>query len=544
MVDVYSEDFLNSLDIPFNFNISLVLGDRLQQGNMTLQENESLADFDERKYEKALLNYYLMGIAGTTVCFMGIICNILSVIVLTRRVMNSSTYSYLSSLAVCDTMALFLTVIIFLLSEDTKYPQRGRMSWVKPIYAVLFPYLHPAAVTFQVTSIWLTLAFTVDRYIMICHPFAAERMCSVGRARKVICIIYILGVLFNIPRFLEYTTEEIEVPSLVGGVERHLIVQYTDTGSSQLFMDLVHSYLYLTFVCGIPFLTLAILNTFLIHAVHLSKKNGRLINAKEKKRNDTTVMLIGVIVIFLVCQGPALISRMVYAIDFDKATGSMTFHKINEAGNFLIIVNSAVNIVPYYFFGKRFRREFWRLFCMCCLSQQELRKMKRSLSFSVDNRRRISQCSVASLHELNGFSVKDDQLVVNRHRSCSPLFVSTENSKRESIQTTYTLDNDRLSHSSLDKMKRRHSRLNSLPSRSASLTFDKIKQASSDPLSCVTLKKELLSLNKLKKENSAPNISAASRKEIPASLKVIWALDEKNEKCNHMKTNYVTSEAL
>lgn len=474
MVEGFSAEFLESLDIPITFNISTFLAEEALHGNLSLSDDDSVSDTDEHHYEKALLNYYLMGIAGTTVCFVGIVCNILSVIVLTRRSMNSSTYSYLAALALCDTLALFLTVIIFLLSEDTILPQKGKLTWPNTLYAVLFPYLHPAAVMFQVTSIWLTLAFTVDRYIMICHPFKAERLCSVGRARKVIVIVYILGALFNIPRYLEYTSDEIEVPTMSGGSETRKIVQFTEIGRNQLFIDLVHSYLYLTFVCGIPFLMLAILNIFLIHAVHLSKRKGRLINAKEKKRNDTTIMLIGVILIFLFCQGPALISRMVYAIDFNLATKSMTFHKINEGGNFLIIVNSAINIVPYYFFGKRFRKEFWRLFCKCFLTNQELQKMSRNLSFSVD-KRRLSQGSVASQYELNGFHQNGQYVSFKRQRhrdSNSPLLHQTDPNNSESINNI--LDCDRRSPCS-----------------------DKI------------------------------------RRESPTNLKVVWEMDDnKNEKCN------------
>lgn len=455
MVDVFSEEFLDTLDIPLNFNISAFLAEDDYTSNLSLTESDLNSDIDDEHYAKALLNYYLMGIAGTTVCFVGIVCNILSVIVLTRKVMNSSTYSYLAALAVCDTLALLLTVTIFLLSEDTKLPQKGKFTWVKTSYAVLFPFLHPAAVTFQVTSVWLTLAFTVDRYIMICHPFKAERLCSVGRARKVIVIVYLLGALFNVPRYLEYTSEDIEVPTLTGEMETRKIVTYTDIGRNQLFIDLMHSYLYLTFVCGIPFLMLAILNIFLIHAVHLSKRKGRLINAKEKRRNDTTIMLIGVILIFLFCQGPALISRMVYAIDIHLATKSITFHKINEGGNFLIIVNSAINIVPYYFFGKRFRKELMRLFCKCFLTNIELQKMSRNLSFSVD-KRRLSQGSVASQMELNGFHHNGEYISFKRqqHRdSSSPLLKRTEVNQSDSMSMLDTLDCGRQSPGS-EKLRR------------------------------------------------------------------------------------------
>lgn len=398
MMDAISPEFINSLNLNISFNLSLMFNDHYETNETYWDENATAVPYDT-KHDMELLNYYLMGICGTTVCCIGIICNILSVIVLTRRVMNSSTYSYLSALAVCDTLALFFTLILY--SEDTKYPVKGELQWSAPAYVYLFPFVHPAAITFQVTAIWLTLAFTVDRYIMICHPFKAEKLCTVGRARKVIIGLVLSGIIFNIPRFLEYKTGETLVPTYDNRVESRPVVKYTSLGLDKVFIDLVHSYLYLVFVCGIPFVTLSVLNSFLIYAVHLSRKKGRQINAKEKKRNDTTVMLIGVVVIFLICQVPALIARMVYAIDFTYATTSVPFHIINEVGNFLVIINSAINIVPYYFFGKRFRKEFWRLFCTCCLTRSERWKMNRNLSFSID-KRRISQCSAVSAIEMNG----------------------------------------------------------------------------------------------------------------------------------------------
>lgn len=120
-------------------------------------------------YEIKLINFYLTGVAGMTVCCLGIVGNILSFIVLTRKTMKSSTYTYLSGLAICDLLVLFTTMLLIL--KDTKFPELGSLSWPDDYYLEMFPIVHPAAVTFQVTSIWLTLAFTVDRYIMICHPF-------------------------------------------------------------------------------------------------------------------------------------------------------------------------------------------------------------------------------------------------------------------------------------------------------------------------------------------------------------------------------------
>ncbi|XP_069101458.1 FMRFamide receptor-like [Argopecten irradians] len=398
---------LSSLNITFPLNGTLDFLNFFDDSSVNESEGNGLV------YQKDLLMYYLMGICGMTLCCLGIIGNILSVIVLSQRLMRSSTYSYLSALALSDTFFLFTTML--LLIKDTKKPVKSEIRWMEPYYVYMFPYIHPAALTFQVTSIWLTLAFTVDRYIMICHPFKAERWCSVGRARKVIFGLITAGFVYNIPRFFEYKAEkgQFHLPSDIIAnftIPSPLLIKLTKFGSSDLFREIIHSWLYLICVAGIPFLALVVLNTFLIRAVHESRKKGLQLNSKEKRRNDTTIMLIGVVIIFLLCQGPALVSRMIWALDFNAAFTSLSWYTFNEVSNFLVIINSAINIVPYYFFGKKFRRQFWRTFCSCILTKEEIRRLARSLSLTMDNRRasnisnpqnqQINNCRVGSTEDI------------------------------------------------------------------------------------------------------------------------------------------------
>lgn len=190
-------------------------------------------------------------------------------------------------------------------------------------------------------------------------------MQALNGTKKRLLAFFVAGLLFNVIRFFEYESSEITV-STNDTNPRQLVIKLTDLGNSEEFREIVHSWLYLTCVAGIPFLSLLVLNIFLIHAVHESRKKGKQINAKEKRRNDTTIMLIGVVVIFLICQGPALISRMIWAFDYQKAFVSAPWYTFNEVSNFLVILNSAINIVPYYFFGKRFRSEFGRSSASVC----------------------------------------------------------------------------------------------------------------------------------------------------------------------------------
>ena len=350
----------------------------------------------DRVYQQKLL-YYLMGIGGLVVCCFGMVANGLSVAVLTRRSFRSSTYTYLSALAVCDSLVLVFTALLVM--KDVK--THDATDVLDHLYSICFPYVHPTAIIFQVTSIWLTLAFTVDRYIMICHPFKAESMCRRSRARKVVVALYIAGALFCIPKFLEYYTQKHEL-SLMNSTEVIYVIDMTELGKNEVFREIVHSWMYLICVCGLPFLTLVVLNAFLIHAVRLSRLKGKELNAREKHRNDTTVMLIGVIIIFLICQGPALVSRMIYAFKPVQRISRFDF-TLNEVANFLVILNSAINIVPYYFFGSKFRSAFWKLFCTCFFDRDELRRMTRSFSLSMDPN--VRRGSVASNnYELNGYS--------------------------------------------------------------------------------------------------------------------------------------------
>lgn len=215
---------------------------------------------------------------------------------------------------------------------------------------------------------------------MICHPFTAEPYCTISRARKVIAALIIASIIFNIPKFFEYKTGRMPDGQLVNDLSK--------LGHNDIFKHIYHSGFYIAFVCGLPFVTLAILNAFLMHQVRLSRKRGREICADDKKRNDTTIMLIGVVVVFFICQMPALVSRTIWA------TIDEPYHRFqelplfifNEICTFLIVLNSAINIVPYYFFGKKFRAEFWKLMCSCLLHYKRIQSMTRSFSLTqLDN---------------------------------------------------------------------------------------------------------------------------------------------------------------
>ncbi|KAL3307373.1 hypothetical protein Ciccas_014117, partial [Cichlidogyrus casuarinus] len=79
---------------------------------------------------------------------------------------------------------------------------------------------------------------------------------------------------------------------------------------------------------------------------------------------------------------PAAISHTIWSIiDLDKSkselkaperggTKSLWLSEIwNEVSNLMILLSSAINIVPYYLLGRRFRTEFIQVFCCLCANK-------------------------------------------------------------------------------------------------------------------------------------------------------------------------------
>ncbi|XP_073488255.1 thyrotropin-releasing hormone receptor [Aquarana catesbeiana] len=122
------------------------------------------------------------------ICGLGIVGNIMVVLVVLRtKHMRTPTNCYLVSLAIADLMVLVAAGLPNI--TDSLYG-----SWVYGYMGCLcITYLQYLGINASSCSI---TAFTIERYLAICHPIKAQFLCTISRAKKIIVFVWVFTSLY------------------------------------------------------------------------------------------------------------------------------------------------------------------------------------------------------------------------------------------------------------------------------------------------------------------------------------------------------------
>lgn len=241
--------------------------------------------------------------------YFGSLGNCLSVIVFFgTKLCQYSSSIYLGALAISDTGFLVSVFVVWLnLVEVGLFNQQG--------FCQFFIYLTTLC---SFMSVWLVVAFTVERFIAVQYPLYRQSMCTVARAKATVTILTTLGVVlcspvlwFSAPRLQYGKNGNVTECHLAEGLESWAIVYNV--------IDTV-----LTF--AIPFTVIIILNVLIARAIYRHIKIRKSLtnepsSMKEKQpqaqnfRNNLaqtkiTKMLLVVSSAFLCFNLPAYVLRI------------------------------------------------------------------------------------------------------------------------------------------------------------------------------------------------------------------------------------------
>jgi hypothetical protein len=142
--------------------------------------------------------FLVLGVGGSLTSLVGVVLNLISVVTWVKHGMRPSTIAYLIALSVVD-MLLLVSVQLLFCFPALPLPQAFDAS-----YAVVWRTFYPLEQFLQMFSTCLTVCLTIDRYVMVVHPFHAKLWCTTSVSVKMTVASAFLSFFTSLPKVFEF----------------------------------------------------------------------------------------------------------------------------------------------------------------------------------------------------------------------------------------------------------------------------------------------------------------------------------------------------
>ena len=289
--------------------------------------------------------FALQGVITGFLCTFGLIGNILSFITFGTMRQHNASVVLLRALAIVD--SLFLLVVIihnmpYAFEEYMGFPSSFFNSF--RIYTYL---LYPIGLTVQGNTIWIAVLLAINRYTVVCKPLEASRLCTVGNVKKQ--LFFVVGLILAImaPRFFECYIETYGDDNVIS----------QKSWARENWYQTLTRVLYMFFFF-IPFGTIVVLGIMVIHGVRSTTENAIRRHGQQNTLSSVNRLIFVIIIVFLICETPAMVLRIIDMIPSYKPgeSGYVIYIYLLPISDFLCVLNSSINLTIYVAFNKTFRK--------------------------------------------------------------------------------------------------------------------------------------------------------------------------------------------
>ncbi|CAH1772991.1 unnamed protein product [Owenia fusiformis] len=317
---------------------------------------------------------------AASICAIGAVSNILAYIALSRQKQNTSVFT-MRCLAVSDCIYLMwngLWEVLYWIYGHTYWMDKSVGARSHHI-SLAYPYVSTVGYMLQMTSVWLVVLVTVDRFVAVCFPLRAVSLCTIFRARVLCLSVFIMSIIYHIPMFFEW---KMAWARNMCSRKFEYVLRFTDTGENFYYQLIYGFILNLMFKNVVPILIVFILNIMLIRDLYRAKRARMEIqsgaNTHSRQERDITMTLLSVSTILVICLIPRLAlkgMRLVLWIPKTNEERIAQFGSLEAYDNyywssnylfiasvFLMRANSAVNFFIYCIVRKDFRKELRDIF--------------------------------------------------------------------------------------------------------------------------------------------------------------------------------------
>ena len=357
---------------PMLFDHSAIYPSRLQDNNNmscdSFSDNSSTADGNITGDKVLYENVYnvLYGYGLPTICVCGFLGNVMNLIILagkriqrSLRKMERSANVGLIALAVADMSFCIAAFPSTFLPQDMVFDRKGFLVYYGCYCAAVIN-------IFIMTSTWLTVTMSVERWLAICHPLKSRNIITLDRTKVSIVCVYILSTLFNVPVFWRYSINHIVC-------ENH--TRYQIEPVNILNEQFEHAYRAIWAVLGnfLPLLTLLLCNIGLMREIHKSYAMRKQMNGNagmhahhssdQEANNRITITLVSIVVMFFVLVAPSEILKQVAYLVGGNLSNNYTYLTIEIVTNVMQTINFSANFILYCIINPSFRRTMREMFC-------------------------------------------------------------------------------------------------------------------------------------------------------------------------------------
>ena len=289
-------------------------------------------------------------------CLLGIAGNALSFVVLVRAFGKSPMFFVLRAVAVSD--AVFLTCVFIIQTLVNLHPHTGLFKLCNDYRGYIQYSVWPILMITQMSTVWLTILVSVERYIAICFPLKSAYLLSLSHIKRAVTIVFLVSVLYNVPRFFE-----------------HRIVEPAEMQKSAIVDNAFYRYIYMSTLYAltlflVPLALLIILNAKLVCALQRGKKQWANLASRQRKEQTLTIIPLTIVCVFFICGTPSSVVNIIESVHPNiNSHQNANYIRLLVVANLLVVLNSACNFIIYCMLGKRFRTQLIEL-CRCAVNRQ------------------------------------------------------------------------------------------------------------------------------------------------------------------------------
>uniref|UniRef100_A0A914VV81 G-protein coupled receptors family 1 profile domain-containing protein n=1 Tax=Plectus sambesii TaxID=2011161 RepID=A0A914VV81_9BILA len=331
--------------------------------------SDAWRDYDEATLieMKRMIYFVIVPIA----CLFGVCGNVLNLITLRNRVLQTVPFMYIRLVAIFDLIALSL---IFISSLG--------VAKVMPYHPWLVVYQsHMELVlinTFLSASLYCALVLTVERYILVSRPHLRSTWDPKRLAQVKIACSFLLALLLHVPMSLLYSVgDDFDEPGKFVKVSSRRMLCNEPSATIFGYYNHGRECVRLTAV-----VIMSVVNGVIARKLQIAKRNRRRMTKKQQKARATTsnrkemallksftekkltVLMIAICIIYLIGNLPQAVNMVLHT---DEMENKFSYQIFRAFGNVCEVLNHCLNFYVFCIASTEYSRAFLQN-CMCMRS--------------------------------------------------------------------------------------------------------------------------------------------------------------------------------